>query len=146
MTEGAATSRGRTVRSRSGPPDEREVFRRRSEWFRRWRTDGNGQVPLDGLARAIAHAGALRLARLDHDPGGSAPTELGEIVGDETHAMRLRPAQNPHPRSSFGFASRPVVVEAADGHTGVPDQVRLKVRLEKQAGELVEVESVRMFR
>ncbi|HEX7976134.1 MAG TPA: hypothetical protein VF498_17125, partial [Anaerolineales bacterium] len=141
--------------------EEDLTFERRAEWFLRYHTGQYGY--LAGRRQALEQSFLMEAATFQElAPGGPAPLEAFELVetgvasrrpaktgqpaGKLARTARLKPVHNPAPGSSLGFASGAVRVEPVRREEDSPLGVALKVRLDPEALERVEAETVRIFR
>jgi hypothetical protein len=126
--------------------NEEDVFERRAEWYRDMRGDRHGFIFQEGRREALEQASKIHKIRLrERDPGGLAPEGGFEIVGDNGRykkTLRLYKAQNPRPKSSFGFASDPVEVRS----TAKLFHAKLKISLNRSKIVEIDPSSVRIFR
>ena len=129
------------------PSEEREdelaIFKRRAQWWYGLHTDQFGGLPPQGRLQAIDQAEKLGRTRLrELDPGGPVPKDGFELVGGEKLRVHLHRAENPRPKSSFGFAAQPVEVRAEGDLHGTT----LKMALDQELARGLDPASVRLFR
>jgi hypothetical protein len=126
-----------------GRAEELAIFKRRAQWWDGLHTDQFGGLPPEGRLQAIAQATKLGRTRLrELDPGGPAPQDGFELVGGEKLKVHLHRAENPRPKSSFGFAAHPVEVRAEGDLHGTT----LKMALDRQLARGLDPATVRIFR
>src|SRR5215211_204987 len=126
--------------------DELDNFERRLEWFRLYHSDRSGWTSEQQFRKAVDHAVRLEqaLPPIALDPGGRAPSRRFAVASGQRSRARVRKATNPAPQSSLGFVgdSFEIVFDERE----LPEGVDVKVRLDRDEMDHVELSSVRVFR
>ena len=130
---------GRSERQR--PFEDESDFLRRIRWFAEHLGERDGGLDADARLQGIAQGRTLRAPDLGQlDPGGERPEKGFDLVTPKGVKARVVKADNPRPKSSFGFVGTPVEVRAE----GKMRDAVLKIAFEPAKG--IDPSTLRVFR